>query len=232
MIYVSSDWHGIDPEKIKALFDKAGFGDDDFLFVLGDVIDRGEHGVELLKYIMYKPNVELILGNHEAMLLSCSFLFDEITDESVDNFNARKMRSLATWQHNGAEPTMRGLQREHASVREAILDYLNDAPLWDRVSVGGREYLLVHGGLGNYRDDKKIEEYTPHELVWERPSPTTRYSDDYVTILGHTPTVFFSPAYKKRIFKTGTWWDIDTGSACGYSPMLLCLDTLEEYYID
>ena len=30
MIYVSSDWHGCPPDKIKRLLDRAGFGDDDF----------------------------------------------------------------------------------------------------------------------------------------------------------------------------------------------------------
>ena len=38
---------------------------------------------------------------------------------------------------------------------------------------------------------------------------------------------------KNRMFKTNSWWDIDTGAAMEKgSPMLLCLDTLDEYYID
>ena len=48
MIYVTSDLHGFDPEQFRAFLDKAGFCQDDYLFVLGDVIDRGEHGVALL----------------------------------------------------------------------------------------------------------------------------------------------------------------------------------------
>ena len=61
--------------KFLQLLDKAGFGERDFLFVLGDVIDRGEHGVELLRWISRQPNVQLILGNHEAMMLACSAAF-------------------------------------------------------------------------------------------------------------------------------------------------------------
>ena len=38
MIYVISDLHGYPHEKIIALLDKAGFGKDDFLYILGDVL--------------------------------------------------------------------------------------------------------------------------------------------------------------------------------------------------
>ena len=87
MIYVTSDLHGISLEKLKALLDKAGFSDNDFLFVLGDVIDRGEHGAELLRWLSLCPNAELLLGNHEAMMLSCGFLFEEITEDSLSNLS-------------------------------------------------------------------------------------------------------------------------------------------------
>ncbi len=45
MIYVTSDLHGYPLNKFLAFLKKAGFTEDDFLFVLGDVIDRGKYGV-------------------------------------------------------------------------------------------------------------------------------------------------------------------------------------------
>ena len=81
MNYAISDIHGYPLDKFLQLLNKAGFGNDDYLFILGDVIDRnGDGGVEMLQWIMLQPNVELLLGNHEDMLLKCAFLFDEITD--------------------------------------------------------------------------------------------------------------------------------------------------------
>lgn len=72
MTYVISDLHGYPLEKFKKLLEKAKFSDDDFLYILGDVIDRnGDGGVEMLCWLFEQPNVQLILGNHEAMLLSC-----------------------------------------------------------------------------------------------------------------------------------------------------------------
>ena len=40
MVYAISDLHGVELEKLKALLEKANFSDNDWLFVLGDVIDR------------------------------------------------------------------------------------------------------------------------------------------------------------------------------------------------
>ena len=79
MIYVISDLHGYLHERFLALLDKAGFAEDDFLYILGDVADRG--GTATLQWLLYQTNVQLILGNHEAMLLGCAFVFEEIRED-------------------------------------------------------------------------------------------------------------------------------------------------------
>lgn len=233
-IYVSSDWHGCSVSKIKDLLQKVSFGPEDYLFVLGDIIDRGEYGIDLLKYIMYEPNIELIRGNHESMMLSCSFLFDEITEDSIEAFDSEKLSLLRQWQSNGAEPTISALTRENIETRCAILEYLFDTPLYDTVSVNGKDYFLVHAGLGNPRGNvlPKLVDIPEEDFIWTRIYKTTIYSNDFITIVGHTPTCTYSNKYANRILKTDTWWDIDTGTTRGYSPMLLCLDTLKEYYIE
>ena len=57
MIYVTSDLHGYPLKKIKDMLNRVGFSDDDFLFVLGDVIDRGEDGIKILKWMMSQSNM-------------------------------------------------------------------------------------------------------------------------------------------------------------------------------
>ena len=101
MVYVTSDLHGYPPEKFKKLLEKAGFSASDFLVILGDVIDRGEYGAELLSWIIEQDNVELILGNHEIMLLNCEFLFSEVTDDSVDGISEADIKAFKNWQQNG-----------------------------------------------------------------------------------------------------------------------------------
>ena len=233
MIYVSSDWHGVELEKISELLKKADFSENDFLFVLGDIIDRGEHGVELIKYIMFEPNIKLIRGNHEQMLLACSFLFDEITEETLNDFTAEKMMALKNWQFNGGDATIKGLSKETPEMRKMILEFLEETPLYDSVSVGDEDFLLVHAGLatdacGNFR---KLSESTADDLLWSRPYPGTKYSYDFMTVLGHTPTRNYGSEYRGRIFKTDTWIDIDVGVASGESPALLCLDDMREFYL-
>jgi len=232
MVYVTSDLHGYPLDRFIGLLNKAGFGQDDFLFVLGDVIDRGSDGVALLQWMMLQDNVQLILGNHEAMLLACDFLFEEVTDDSLEAMSQEKLRALATWLYNGAEPTLEALrslgQRDPGAV-EAILDYLCDAPLYETVQAGGRDFLLVHSGLDNFDPDKPMGAYDVHDLLWHRPRADETWFRDVTTIIGHTPVAYFGGA-PDRAFHTDTWIDIDTGAAGGGSPTLLRLDDMQEFY--
>ena len=231
MIYVTSDLHGCHPTVFRQLLDRADFGEDDFLFVLGDVIDRGEYGAELLLWLTEQPNVQLILGNHEAMLLRCAFLFKEA--ESAEELTPEDMEELALWRSNGADPTLeafRQLLHTKPDVMEGILDYLNDAPLYDYVNVNGRQFILVHAGLGNFSADKPFHRYEPEELLWERPGLDTRYFAEATVIFGHTPTYHYGEAYRGKAVKTDTWICIDTGAASGNKPMLLRLDDMAEFY--
>lgn len=234
MVFVSSDWHGMPLDTIKRLLTKANFGDDDYLFVLGDVIDRGAHGIELLKYIMYEPNIKLIRGNHEQMMLSCEFILDEITDRSVDSLTMDNMGRLSVWSRNGSAPTIEGLARESFEMRKMIFEYVADTPIYDSVSIDDRDFFLVHGGLIHDEDGKlkKLSECSEHDLLWARPSLTTRYSTDFTAVFGHTPTCFFGEEYRGKILKTNTWIDIDVGAAMGIAPALLRLDDMKEFYLD
>lgn len=231
MIYATSDLHGYPLESFKELLHKAHFSGGDYLFVLGDVIDRnGDGGIEMLQWMMLQPNVELILGNHEAMLLACDYLFDEVTMASIDSMTADRLGTLSTWLSNGAQPTLDALRSlQDRDALTDILDYLREAPLYDTVSVGSRDYLLVHSGMEGFSQERPLSSYTADELLWCRPKPEQRYFDDVLTILGHTPTQYYG--CPGRAFHTPTWIDIDTGASGGNAPMLLRLDDLREFYI-
>ena len=121
MTYVISDLHGYSIEKLKTLLEKAGFCEDDFLYILGDVIDRnGDGGVGILRWLLPRPNVQLVLGNHEAMLLACEFLFDEITDDSIADFDSEKIEILSNYQLNGGDVTLKSLAKLNKESPETV----------------------------------------------------------------------------------------------------------------
>ena len=233
MIYVTSDLHGFRAEQLQRLLAKAGFGGDDFLYVLGDVIDRhGEGGVDTLRWLMAQDNAELLLGNHEAMLLGCAFIFDEVTDASIDALTAERYALLSTWMRNGAEPTLKALKRlkaEDPFALEDLLDYLREAPLYSAVEAGGRDYLLVHGGLKDFAPGKKLRQYPEHDLLWHRPDWDETYFRDVTVIIGHTPTVYYGAEHAGRMLVRPTWIDIDTSNR---APMVLRLDDMQAFYAD
>lgn len=225
MIYVLSDLHGTAPKTLKALLDKAGFSEDDTLFLLGDSIDRGQYGIELLLYLMDQPNIYHLMGNHEAMLLAVyDLLLAQVTEESIEALTPEKLGILSTMLANGAQPTLDGLKKLSQRDPETALmlrDYLCDMPLYDSVEVGDRTYLLVHAGLGGYEKGKKLSAYSADDLTWHRPEKTEQYDfgPDVTVLFGHTPTSYYGTPGK--IFKNGSWWCIDTSDV---SPTLIRLD--------
>ena len=61
-----SDLHGC-YDKYNLMLEKIQFNKDDTLYVLGDVVDRGDDGIKILLDMMTRPNIVPILVNHEYM---------------------------------------------------------------------------------------------------------------------------------------------------------------------
>jgi serine/threonine protein phosphatase 1 len=224
------DLHGYPVDKFKALLDKAGFSDTDTLYVLGDVIDRsGDGGVGVLRWLMEQDNAQLVLGNHEAMLLSCDFVFDEITDESIGNLSDEKLELLQNYMLNGGMFTLQAFRALGREEQNDILDYLRDCPLFEAVTAGDRDFILVHAGLQNFRKDRRLSDYTADELIWTAPAPDETYFEEVHTVFGHTPTKRYGDAYDGKIYSTDTWTCIDAGAVLGNPPVLLCLDNWETF---
>ena len=105
--YVISDIHG-EYDKFLDLLQKTGLREEDTLYILGDVVDRGPHPVRTLLKLMEMPNVVPIVGNHELMALRClPFLREEITNELLDRLGDDDFMALQNWIANGAGTTLR-----------------------------------------------------------------------------------------------------------------------------
>lgn len=214
MIYLMSDLHGETGLFVRML-QKINFSGNDTLYVLGDVIDRCPGGITLLQWIMAAPNMILLKGNHEAMLLDAY-----ATDGSHG--------ALRRWFACGGDVTYHRMQQLPPDERESILHYLTHLPEELELCVNGRTFHLVHG-----RPSKESL-----QRLWHRPWSGERLFHDKTTIVGHTPTVHFGAITDKgqqRIFFDHSFIAIDCG--CGKysdpSKRLGCLrlDDLKTFYV-
>lgn len=230
MIYVISDLHGYPHKRFLELLNKAGFSDDDFLYILGDVIDRnGDGGVETLKWLLYQYNAQLILGNHESMLLACSFVFDEIAEDFEEILTAEKFDMVQRYMADGGDITLENMQKLSKDEQQDILYYLRDCPFYEEISINDKDFILVHAGLGDFSPKRKMDEYTVEDLIWNWPEITDKYYENVMTVMGHTPTLSYGKQYTDKIIKTETWIDIDMGAGFGREPVLLRLDDMAEF---
>lgn len=79
MTYAISDIHGRF-DKYSAMLEKINFGEDDMLYVLGDIIDRYDEGLKILLDMINRPNIRIIMGNREAMMLDTINAFDVVNE--------------------------------------------------------------------------------------------------------------------------------------------------------
>lgn len=233
MIYVVSDIHGMYDKYIEML-DVIDLKDEDTLFVLGDVIDRGKDSLKILMDMMYRSNVIPILGNHEYMALSLlKKMNSTITDELVEEVDNEEFIQLMTdWLANGGGTTFTEFTNLNTEERLSILDYLEEFRLYDEVTVNSIDYVLVHAGLDNFSKDKQLNDYSIYELIWNSLDYSKKYYEDKVIITGHTPVQkIMNDVSYCSIYKNNNNIAIDCGCIYEGKLAILCLDTMKEYYI-
>ena len=76
------------------------------------------------------------------------------------------------------------------------------------------------------RADKK------NNISIRRAAHAECYFEDMTIVTGHTPTGFIDPAYTGQIWKANRHIAIDCGAVFGNPLGCICLDTMEEIYID
>lgn len=231
--YVISDIHG-QYDKFMELLKKISFRYSDTLYILGDVLDRGPHPIKTLFKLMEMPNVICLIGNHELMALdSLKFMMQEITEESIKNLDAEMLNGFLVWaEHNGGQTTINEFRALSRDEQNDVIEFLREFQVYEELNVGGKDYILVHAGLGGYYPGKDIEDYSLKELVWDRAEYDIQYYPDKYVITGHTPTQYIlgnpRPGY---IYKKNNHIAIDCGANIPSGRLAaICLDTGEEFY--
>ena len=105
--------------------------------------------------------------------------------------------------------------------------------LYKNIEVNGKEFLIVHAGLGKFKVDKPLKQYNIHDLVWERHNFNKQYYKNKIIIVGHTPTELIKenkrPSY---IYKNKNNIAIDCGCIFGRRLGCIRLEDLKEFYVE
>lgn len=231
MTYVMSDIHG-EYEKYLEMLKLIDFSDEDELFVLGDVVDRGPEPIKLIQDMMLRSNIYPLMGNHDLMAFDVlSKLMVEITEDNYDTYLTKDiMLELDDWIYNGGDMTLTQFRTLDKSQQQDILDYFSEFSLCEVIDIGEKSFIMSHAGLGNFHKDKKLRAYTEEELLFGRNNPDVQYFDNpnIYLIWGHTPTSTICG--EDKIYRSHNNILIDCGACFGGKLACLCLDTMEEFY--
>lgn len=235
MQYTISDIHGCYDKYVK-LLQRIDFKESDTLYILGDMIDRGPDGLKILRDISMRPNIIPFLGNHEYAALTClPWLLEELNEENTESdVLLWRLNSIQSWLSDGGDKTVEEFRRLSPSERQDMFDILSDLTVYEEVEAGGRKFILVHSGLGNFSPSRPLDNYRLDELILSRPDPGQTYFEDRYLVCGHTPTPYYTgdtDCRNARIFRSGMLIAIDCGCVFGGPLGCICLDTMEEFYV-
>ena len=228
--YVCSDIHGLS-DKYFSLLNHLDMKQDR-LIILGDVIDRGPKGFEILWDALHQDNVCLLMGNHEYMMLE---VLEAHQGNIPDDF------SVLNWVLNGGAPTMASYRKASPEDQRFVMEALQKLPFaMTDLEIGDRHFYLCHSSPGKSRKKKILyreDVMAPLDFVWTRMDAKGPFKRGKTIVAGHTIVLNYHKDLS--VFSdTGNLWtahyiDIDCGCAMQQENSrlaCLCLDTMEVTY--
>ena len=140
VVYVVSDLHGCYDKYIK-LLERLKMNPNDFLYILGDIVDRGSDGMKILLDLINRKNVFSYRGNHDhyaqIMLRNFAIANDGCFADGLEE-------TFRLWLSDGGSPTYEEFLKLDESKQQAALSYLNSLPLFEELTIGGQKFFLAH----------------------------------------------------------------------------------------
>jgi serine/threonine protein phosphatase 1 len=187
MRYVMSDLHGCYDEFMEML-DLIKFNNEDTLYILGDIIDRGPEPLKTYQYIKDQPNIKMSLGNHEDMML---WFYKEMSIR-IGSLNYKD--ALDLWYKNGGRITREQFGTLSKEDFDEMISYFKSLPL--SFFVGKEDgldddYLLVHAGVYPFDEDnpkKLLDMQGKDDITWIRDNfIESSKIYPFKIVFGHTP---------------------------------------------
>lgn len=184
-----SDIHGY-LDDFKSLLQKCSYDPDaDFLFILGDIIEKGTENIATLNYVQnlcQNPKTIFIQGNNDTMPYRMAF-----SDDQARFFQRLQSRPTNTFiqmaKTLGITDFTENFPQNRQKVTEAYksqLDFLQDAPL----AIETKDFILVHAGIENRPDWENSDSRIIQAQHWFLRH---RHCQSKTVICGHYPTYNF-----------------------------------------
>lgn len=230
--YVVSDLHGyydIFRQGLKTI----RFTKDDRLYVIGDAIDRGIDGIRILRELKRRENMDLILGNHEFMMLNSINPNGEPVCDGGDS------DLWLNW--NGGDRTFEKYRRLSVNDRKELILWLQTREITKEIFVTpegtGRKQriILTHSYFDEKCIGKQYCDYPPRQLriVWDVVWKSMFRSDTWcpnvyekhagtVFVTGHVPVqraagnIHENIKRLPEVLRIGNFLNIDGGLSFGH----------------
>ena len=136
MIYAVSDLHGRYDLFLK-MIEKINLTENDTLYILGDIVDRGKDGIKILQDIMNRKNVIPLLGNHDY---TCAYLLKKLKCKATPELK----EIFKDWLYDGGLPTYEAYKKLNEKEKKDILEYLNCFSIFEELETQMGKFFLSH----------------------------------------------------------------------------------------
>ena len=229
MTYVTGNLHGC-YTKFMELLRQIKFRDRDIMYVLGDIVDIGDEPMELVCDLSMRYNVYPIAGEHDFRAVRMLSGFQKMLSAGNTTPDAKFISEMQQWMAEGGQSTLDGYRGLDAEMKEGVIDYLSDLGLYEEVTVGGKQYVLVHAGIGDLAEggegDLAPEAFfdAPIDFTVASPSPGK------TVIAAHIPTSDIPGAEEGKIFRGDGVIALDCGAGRGGRIGCIRLEDGAEFY--
>ncbi len=234
---MTSDLHG-DLKHFLKLLNLIKFDTNkDFMYVLGDVLDRGNENLKLLNHVrkyIDAGNMLLLKGNHE--LFAQMYLQGRL--------------DAGQWVLWGGRQTLTEINQLSSVQREELETFICGLPFYQIISTADKPLLLTHSGLDAdhiIESDSRldVEESIKtaaaknefnflisndiHYMPWGQIKKM-----DYYVVVGHVPAMRLNEDASCRIVHREKYMCIDTGAGfrdSGGKMSCYRLDDGKEFYV-
>lgn len=208
--------------EFKRLLEKCKYNkDNDYLFILGDILEKGSFNIDTIRFVMElcrDPKVICIKGNNDTM---CDRMaFHDSKERFLDRIKGRPHNAFTEMgKVVGIENFEDDFENKRQKVTDAFkdeLEFMKSLPL----AVETKDFIFIHAGIENRKDwENTAEKFAltqPWYLRLEHCSPKT-------VVCGHYPVYNYRRAnntclpiidYNKRMI------DIDGGASTKWASQL------------